>query len=164
MEKRLHFLLRRNGVQHGAFAGGEEFRGDLVRFGDKPDAFDVNSQCGLPGPRDQRQTVRVRQVEVKRWRDGGSVQQRLAAGFVGESHASRFDVQVTAQDHPEQPVADDEPVAIAVELKPVRPFAFALGQRSGKCRQIGGQLVQPGAPDMNFVASHVRVRGWGRPA
>src|SRR5207244_5888141 len=126
--------------------------------------FDINSQRRLPGRRDQSQTVRGREVKVEGWSETGCGHYRFSTGFVGESQTRRFDIQVTAQEHPEQSVTDDESVAIEVELEPVSPFAFAVGQRPGKPRQIGDQLVQPGTPDVNFVAGQIRVGGWGPPA
>src|SRR5947207_9823725 len=115
MKKRLHFLLFWNGVEHGTLVWGKEFCCDLLRFRDKADVFDVNSQSGLPGPRDQGQAVRMRHVKVEARPDSLSGNNRFSAGFISESHQCRFNVQVTAQDHSEHSVADDEPIAIAVE-------------------------------------------------
>jgi len=77
----------------------------------------------------------------------------------------RFDAQITAQDHAEQSAPGDEPVAVAVELKPLRAVALAGGECFGQRRQITTHFVQRGAPDMNFVVGQSSCAGGnGQPA
>src|SRR5207237_7747909 len=78
-------------------------------------------------------------------------------------HVRRIRVQVTPQYSPEQPASDNEPVAVAVELKTLGPFAFLVGECFGKGGQPGRRPLQAGAPDMNLAAAQLQVRGWKRP-
>ena len=100
---------------------------------------------------------------MNRWCVNGSGQGRLASRFIGEGELRRVEVQVAAQNPSEKAASQDEPVAVAFELKSRRAVAFAGGERFGKGRQIGSQLIQPGAPDMDFLVRQVKVRGWKGP-
>src|SRR5207302_6114238 len=137
--------------------------GNLIDFGNRPDALHIDSEREPAGHCEQGQTVRVREVEVESSAVKGSSQSRLAPRFAGEGEPRRFDVQVTAKNHPQQSMTDDEPFPIAVELKPFSALAFAGGKSFGKRWQIGSQLVQPGAPGMNFIARQFRPSGRKRP-
>ena len=89
---------------------------------------------------------------------------RFAPFFVSQADLRRPDLQVLAEDDPQEgpPRHEVLPVALEMELGRARPFVVREHGQGGRVFSVGA--LQQGAPDMDRAARQLHLRRRRRPA
>src|SRR6266513_712082 len=98
-------------------------------------------------------------VEMQPIAVGPRRQAGLAMRSIEKDDLRRVDAQVTPQDDPKQAASDDVPSLVAPKMKTPRALEFIARKRFFALVERRRRLVQPPAPEVNFM---IRQRGFWR--
>src|SRR5215831_10307867 len=103
----------------------EEPGHQLIEIVQPADLFDINADARIGSHRNERQILRMRQIEIKRF---GQItrERRLAVWPKPELQCSRRTAKVSPKNRSQRAVADDESFAILIPEKSGSPVAFIL--------------------------------------
>ena len=129
---------------------------DGVKVGERRHPLDIHTDITTSCQSDDRQIARVRGVEPKIVGSGRRRQIRLAVRAVNERNRGRLLTEVPADQGAQHRPADDEPIPIAVEVKPLRARPLVVGQPSLDLTDVGVGPISLDVPD-----AHVAIaKGW----
>src|SRR5436305_3020570 len=153
VEERLFPDLLRQRAQHLPLGDREEALGDLHEVGHRLQELDVDADLDAVDEADQRQLVRVREVELQAARRQRRGEERLAARAVLEGDALRAGAQVGGEQGAQGAAADRVLPPVAVEAEAVRPRALVRGEEAGELLHPLRRRIEAHGPDVDLPRS-----------
>src|SRR5262249_4694630 len=118
--------------------------------------FDIDTDLTGIGDREQREVLRVGEIEMNRGSVDVGLQKRFAIRPIHKRYFSRGHMKIFAQDRPQKTSACNVTIAIAFKMEARSALGFVAGEHLRRSLEGSRRDVQVCGPDMHHRLS---VRG-----